>query len=122
MPGSGGLRRLTKEGLLRLARSIFLVAAGAGLSACGGVAFETPRACQDEANAHLRSLNLPKTEIVDTTLRPDEVGGRSSSRATGHSLWVSLKSCSGHLVLEMGRACELRRTYLTGDCADRQGL
>jgi hypothetical protein len=70
-----------------------------------------PQPCEPEARAHLARLSIPSQEITDLTVRADSRSGRSSAKVRSHTAWVRLKSCDGHLVVEMGRACEVHRTY-----------
>jgi hypothetical protein len=96
-------------------RPIVLIAVSITLVSC--VTFETARPCRPEANAHLAAMGLPQSQVLDTTLRDDQIGGRGTTRITGSSLWVRLKSCRGHLVLDMDRSCRLIHSYTTGECA-----
>ena len=94
-------------------RLILILLVASGLSAC--LTFERPRPCRAEAQAHLRALDVPQSDIADTTLRGKSVSAESN-RFSGHALWVKLNSCRGRVVLEMGQSCQLRRTFATGDC------
>ncbi len=45
--------------------------------------------------------------------------GRSSATSEGFDGWVRLKSCSGHLVVNLDRECRATRAYARGDCKGR---
>lgn len=70
-----------------------------------------PQPCEPEARAHLARLSVPAQEITSLTVRSDARSGRSSTRITTYAAWTRLESCDGHLVVEMGRTCQVRRVY-----------
>ena len=50
-------------------------------------------------------------EIEELTIRADARAGHSSTKIRSHTAWTRVKSCDGHLIVVMGRACEFSRAY-----------
>ncbi len=102
---NGILLTITRRANIGLA-----LTAALGLAGCGGIG-GLPQPCEPEARAHLSRLGVASDEITDITVRSDARSGRSSTRITTYAAWTRLKSCDGHLIVEMGRTCQVRRVY-----------
>ena len=72
--------------------------------------------CRADAEAELKRLSIVTTEVADIDyvekLNPTDRG----PEVLGVRAWVRLKSCSGHLVIDMTRSCFVRQSYTRGDC------
>jgi hypothetical protein len=77
----------------------------------GCASYEPPQPCEPEARAHLARLAVPAQEIEELTIRADARAGHSSTKIRSHTAWTRVKSCDGHLIVVMGRACEFSRAY-----------
>ena len=72
--------------------------------------------CRADAQQELNRLSLAASDIDDIDyvqkLNPTDKG----PEVLGVRAWVRLKSCSGHLVIDMTRSCFVRQSYTRGDC------
>ena len=86
------------------------------------------RACAAAVRERLSRMRVDPNDVrsisIATRRRPSRGGskkglGRSSSTSEGYDGWVRLKSCSGHLVVNLDRECRAKRVYARGDCKGR---
>lgn len=72
--------------------------------------------CSADARQELQRLSLAAADIDEVDyvqkINPTEKG----PEVLGVRAWVRLKSCSGHLVIDMTRSCFVRQSYTRGDC------
>jgi hypothetical protein len=85
------------------------------LATIASVAAQTrpPALCEREIGARLDDLKIDRstvTNIYASHIRNIEGG---SAGITG---WVSLSTCRGKIVLNMGSSCRSFETYTTGEC------
>ena len=112
-----------KIGLVALLVSIVTPAAAQNEKVIGG-----ERACTAAVKERLGRMGVNSNDVrsisIATRRRPSRGGskkglGRSSSTSDGFDGWVRLKSCSGHLVVNLDRECRAKRVYSRGDCKGR---
>ena len=86
------------------------------------------RACAAAVRDRLGRMGVNSNDVRSISIamrrRPSRGGskkglGRSSSIGEGFDGWVRLKSCSGHLVVNLDRECRVKRVYGKGDCKGR---
>lgn len=72
--------------------------------------------CSADAQREMRRLSLAEADIaeVDYVQKINPAG--KGPEVLGVRAWVRLKSCSGHLVIDMTRSCFVRQSYTRGDC------
>ena len=112
-----------KIGLAALLVSIAMPAAAQKEKVIGG-----ERACTAAVKERLSRMRVDPNDVrsisISTRRRATRGGskkglGRSSSTSEGFDGWVRLKSCSGHLVVNLDRECRATRAYARGDCKGR---
>jgi hypothetical protein len=84
------------------------------------------RACKAAVRERLGRMRVNPNDVrsisIATRRRPSRHGGskkglgRSSSTSDGFDGWVRLKSCSGHIVVNLDRECRVKRVWSKGDC------
>lgn len=87
------------------------------------------RACKAAVEERLGRMGVNPNDVrsisIATRRRPSRRGGskkglgRSSSASDGFDGWVRLKTCSGHVVVDLDRECRVKRVYSRGDCKGR---
>jgi hypothetical protein len=116
-------RMFLKIGLAALAVSFVTPAAGQNEKVLSG-----ERACAAAVRERLTRMGIGSNTVrsisIATRRRPSRGGskkglGRSSSTSEGFDGWVRLKTCSGHLVVNLDRECRVKRVYSRGDCKAR---
>ena len=81
----------------------------------GGEAASRP--CQTELDAHLSSLPLATNDVSAIRMVTKEPGVNERFRGNyKHQAWVTLKSCSGGLLVQLTESCQPRKTFSRGDC------
>lgn len=72
--------------------------------------------CSAGARQELQRLSLAEADIDEVDyvqkINPTDKG----PQVLGVRAWVRLRSCSGHLVIDMTRSCFVRQSYTRGDC------
>ena len=72
--------------------------------------------CSADARQEMQRLSLAEADIDEVDyvqkINPAEKG----PEVLGVRAWIRLKSCRGHLVIDMTRSCFVRQSYTRGDC------
>ncbi len=75
------------------------------------------RPCETELDKHLSSLPLADNDVSGVRVVTKEPGVNERFRGNyKHQAWVTLKSCSGGLLVELTESCHPRNTFTRGDC------
>lgn len=86
------------------------------------------RACKAAVRERLGRMQISSNDVRSISIaerrRATRGGskkglGRSTSMGEGFDGWVRLKTCSGHLVVNLDRECRAKRVYARGDCKGR---
>ncbi len=88
---------------------------GGALCACLalGASAASGADCSKAAQTHLDQLKVDYGDIADQRLIPRRgVHGR----IVAYDAWFWFQSCSGNLVVQLNRSCQVRQTYWRGDC------
>lgn len=97
--------------------SILTMALAIGLTAIAAVPANAGRI--DEARAAVEAtldrLGVDRSRVKSVYLAPNLDNG-SSRPPPSYTGWVSLKDCTGNLVIELHRTAAVRTMYTTGDC------
>lgn len=101
-------------------RRLAVTAAAAGLlvlTAGAATAQQTQR-FEDKTAERLAELQIGSSEVESIRfVLKRKVGDQAGPDIQGAEAYIRLKSCTGHLVVEMNRTTYIRQTYTTGDCA-----
>ncbi len=93
-----------------------LIAVSAAISSITAPAEATDFACKATATERLNRLNVEPSDVRKISCIEDRRGGRDGDRVVGITAWVSLRSCTGNLVIDMSRHGWVRQVYGRGDC------
>ena len=78
------------------------------------------RACKAAVRERLGRMRVNPNDIRSISIAARQRSNRRSRGPNdGFDGWVRLKSCSGHLVVNLDRECRVRRVYSRGDCKGR---
>ncbi len=69
--------------------------------------------CSKAVQTHLDHLRVDYGDIADQRLIPRKGG---QGRIVAYDAWFWFQSCSGNLVVQLNRSCQVRQTYWRGDC------
>ncbi len=92
-----------------------LIAVSAAISTIIAPAEATDFACKATATERLNRLNVEPSDIRKISCIEVRRGDRDD-RVVGITAWVSLRSCTGNLVIDMSRHGRVRQVYGRGDC------
>ncbi len=93
-----------------------LIAVNAAISTITAPAEATDFACKATAIERLNRLNVEPSDIRKISCIEVRSGGRDRDRVVDITAWVSLRSCTGKLVIDMSRHGRVRQVYGRGAC------
>ena len=103
-----------------MARCFLSLAITVALLGAGGSARSAEfneRSCAAAVHARLAELDIPEDQVGRTSIRAKERLDSIGSHIDGVEAWIRLESCSGALIIELSQTCQVRQTYLRGECA-----
>ena len=75
------------------------------------------RACKAAVRERLSRMRVDPNNVRNISIAARRRSNRRSRGPNdGFHGWVRLKSCSGHIVMDLTRECRVRRVYSKGDC------
>lgn len=78
------------------------------------------RACKAAVRERLGRMRVNPNDVRSINIAADRRSNRrSGSSHDGFHGWVRLKSCSGHIIMDLTRNCRVRRVWSKGDCKGR---
>ncbi len=92
-----------------------LIAVNAAISTITAPAKATDFSCKATATERLNRLNVEPSDIRKISCIEVRRGDRDD-RVVGITAWVSLRSCTGNLVIDMARHGRVRQVYGRGEC------
>ncbi len=92
-----------------------LIAVNLGLGTIAAPAEAAGGSCVATVTERLERLNVAPSDVTKISC-VKEIGGRDGGRVVGIMAWVSLKSCTGNLVIDMTRHGRIRQVYGRGAC------
>ena len=93
-----------------------LIAVNAAISTITAPAEATDFACKATATERLNRLNVEPSDIRKISCIEVRRTSRGGDRVVGITAWVSLRSCTGNLVIDMSRHGRVRQVYGRGEC------
>ncbi len=75
------------------------------------------KACAGAVHNQIAGLNIPENQLGRISIRSKERLDSIGTHIDGVEGWVRLKDCSGTLIIELTQTCQIRQTYLRGECA-----
>jgi hypothetical protein len=72
--------------------------------------------CKSTVAEKLADLNVGSSDVSNISYDPQREAGGDNDRIVRVLAWVSLRSCRGHLVIDMSRHCAVRQVYGRGEC------
>ncbi len=93
-----------------------LIAVNAAISTITAPAEATDFSCMATATERLNRLNVEPSDIRKISCIEVRRASRGGDRVVGITAWVSLRSCTGNLVIDMARHGRVRQVYGRGEC------
>ncbi len=93
-----------------------LIAVNAAISTITAPAEATDFSCKATATERLNRLNVEPSDIRKISCIEVHSGDRDGDEVAGVSAWVSLRSCTGKIVIDMARHGRVRQVYGRGEC------
>lgn len=84
-----------------------------GIAAFGAATAQAQTLCEREITTKLDELKVDRTTVTNLYASHVRTIEGGSAGITG---WVSLTTCRGKFVFNMGSSCRLFETYTTGEC------
>ncbi len=93
-----------------------LIAVIAAISTITAPAEAADSACKATVTERLNRLNVEPSDIRKISCIEVRRTSRGGDRVVGILAWVSLRSCTGNLVIDMSRHGRVRQVYGRGEC------